>query len=422
MTLGTAASPMASKLQPTARAHPRQGQEVAEDGADTLYHEVASLRGAMFLFALWPIHSGERGMARASVLSHSTCYTVLVYAVWSVFNVRTLAARWTALGSAAAADGGGGDGSGASDLNTRLVNLIVLALLAHHWLLPVAIWPEAATLAKYFNDWTAFQVEWFEVTGQPLELRVHARALASAAVGVAFPALLILLMVQAGESPAQAAALFPPLCFFFLVGGVWSTLCRAVETSARRLREAFHAERELGVVGNLGVRRLRAYGLLWLRLRALAARAGAAQSGTLLVYTVYSMALGLVASIGVLVALLHADLGRANSVQALFLVESLHHIYTVHDAGHKAAQAAANALRYEMLCVKSPAKDGGEMDTEVRTLIMATEMHQGGPQPQHASVISLGGFAAVSRSSMIEVYNILLINLLVLLQFAYFVY
>ncbi|KAE8749388.1 hypothetical protein FOCC_FOCC003902 [Frankliniella occidentalis] len=144
----------------------------------------------------------EEGMARASVLSHSTCYTVLVYAVWSVFNVRTLAARWTALGSAAAADGGGGDGSGASDLNTRLVNLIVLALLAHHWLLPVAIWPEAATLAKYFNDWTAF---------------------------------------QAGESPAQAAALFPPLCFFFLVGGVWSTLCRAVETSARRLREAFHA-------------------------------------------------------------------------------------------------------------------------------------------------------------------------------------
>ncbi|KAK3928849.1 Gustatory and odorant receptor 63a [Frankliniella fusca] len=415
MTLAATPAPAASK--PCATTPAPEDQDPAPAGsmaADTLFHEVAPLRAALFLLALWPISSGERGRARAAALSHSTCYTVLVFAVWSVFNARAVAARWAAFADGPGAGAGAG-GASASDFNTRIVNLIVLALLAHHWLLPATVWPEAAALAKYFNDWIAFQ---------------H-------------------VVAQAGEQPVQAAALFPPLCFFFLVGGVWSTLCSAIEASARRLQHAFRAERERVVA----VRRVRAYGLLWLRLRSLAARTGAAQSGALLVYTVYSMALALTAAIGVLVALLHADLGPANAVQALFLVENLHHIYTVHDAGHRAAQAAANALRYDMLCIRPAATDGSEMDTEVRTLIMATDMHHAADRG--ASVISLGGFAACSRSSMIEValetegprprlqkalkpfaavqfensirkslqvYNMLLINLLVLLQFAYFVY
>lgn len=98
----------------------------------------------------------------------------------------------------------------------------------------------------------------------------------------------------------------------------------------------------------LGFLNVRAHGLLWLRLRALASQTGEAQSGTLVVYTVYSMALGLVAAMGVLIALTHADMSLGNVMQALFMVQNLHHIYTVHEHGHRAAKAVCTEYPFCM--------------------------------------------------------------------------
>lgn len=95
------------------------------------------------------------GRAKASAVSHSSCYTVLVYALWSVLNVRVLGERWHAMAAGEDAEGGGAE---ASTLNHRIYHLILIGLLTHHWVVPVCIWPEARALAKYLNDWASFQV------------------------------------------------------------------------------------------------------------------------------------------------------------------------------------------------------------------------------------------------------------------------
>ncbi|XP_034234559.1 gustatory and odorant receptor 63a-like [Thrips palmi] len=369
----------------------------------------------MFLLALWPIYSDSKGRAKASAVSQSSCYTVLVYALWSVLSVRALGERWSAFASGAAAEGA----VEASTLNHRIYHLILIVLLTHHWVIPVCIWPEARALAKYLNAWTSFQAEWCRLTGRPLVLGLRRRAVAYTAVGLLLPLPLVLLMVRVGMPILHAVAFFPPLSFFSLVGGVWTTLCRAVEHSASSLRQLHSEDRDRG----LGLLDVRAHGMLWLHLRALASQTGAAQSSTLVVYTVYSMALGLVAAMGVLIALTHADLSLGNVMQALFMVQNLHHIYTVHEHGHRAAHSrilfqASKALQFEMLSMKPPLKEKDLMNAEVRTLLIATAAHS----EHDIATISVGGFAACSRSSIIEVYNMLLLNLLVLLQFAYFAY
>ena len=79
------------------------------------------------------------------MVSQTTCYTVLVYSLWSVMNVRTLGEQVHALLHAA-------------DMNAQLLNLILLAYLTCHWLVPFFIWPQAAELVRFFNAWTSLQV------------------------------------------------------------------------------------------------------------------------------------------------------------------------------------------------------------------------------------------------------------------------
>lgn len=85
------------------------------------------------------------GLARTSLVSQTTCYTVLVYSLWSVMNVRVFGERLNALLHAA-------------DFNDQVFNIILVAFLTYHWLVPVFIWPQAAPLARFFNAWSAFQV------------------------------------------------------------------------------------------------------------------------------------------------------------------------------------------------------------------------------------------------------------------------
>lgn len=84
-----------------------------------------------------------------------------------------------------------------------------------------------------------FQAEWLLLAGRPLVMGLRWRAAGCAAAGLLLPLPLLLLMVLVGMPRLHAVAFYPPLCFFFLVGGVWTTLCRAVEHSAYSLRQVY---------------------------------------------------------------------------------------------------------------------------------------------------------------------------------------
>ncbi|KAJ1531947.1 hypothetical protein ONE63_000586 [Megalurothrips usitatus] len=162
---------------------------------------------------------------------------------------------------------------------------VILVLHALYETMPLSVpalhWPAAASLAQYFNDWTALQLSWQSVTGEPLRL-THKPSRAWAAGGT---------LVYAVASPFYHVRVSPHLfawkvpvysfcvCLAIAQGALWRALNREVVATARGLRALFRQRR---VAGALTGDAVRGQCMLWLRLRRQAQALGDTWGGVML--------------------------------------------------------------------------------------------------------------------------------------------